>query len=111
MIGEDESGHGFYDGDGAWEDAGIMAAARGEGGIIALRVDGLLGLEDGGGGFEGDAEEDFHAVGDAALDTARVVGCGADVAVFVGERVIMLGAVEGGGGEAGTDLEAFGGGD
>lgn len=70
MVDEDECGHGFHDGDGAWEDAGVVAAAAFDLGVIAEVVDGFLGFKDGRSGFEGDAEVDFLAVADAALDAA-----------------------------------------
>jgi hypothetical protein len=34
VVCEDEEGHGFDHGDGAWEDAGVVAAAAFEGGVL-----------------------------------------------------------------------------
>lgn len=44
--------------------------------VCAGEADGLLGLPDRGGWFEGDAEVDGGAVGDAALNSSGVVGAG-----------------------------------
>ena len=56
-----------------------MSALGGEGPLAGAVVQGReLVQADRGGGLEGDAEEDGHAVGDAALDAARVVGLGVE---------------------------------
>lgn len=73
VIDEHECGHGFDDGDGSGEDAGVMTSAAFEGGVPALGIDGGLLVHDRGDGFEGDAEVDGFAVGDAALDSAGAV--------------------------------------
>ncbi len=73
-LGEGEGGHGVDDGDGAGEDTGVVAAAGVEGCWGVLVGDGGYILEEGGDGFEAYAEGDGHAVGDAALDAAGVVG-------------------------------------
>ena len=61
---------------------------------VGLVVPGCeLGLADGGGRFEADGEEDVGAVGDAALDAARVVGFGGQagfVVVFVGVVGVVI---------------------
>ena len=111
MVGEDEVGHGFDHGDGAGEDAGVVAAAGGEGGFFAGVVDGVLFDEDGGGGFEGNAEDDGFAIADAALDAATAVGAGADFAVLDEELVVVVAPGHEGAFEAGADFEAFGGGE
>lgn len=64
-VSQDECGHGFEDGDGAGDDAGIVASLLGH-------------AADGAGWFEGDAQDDAFAVGDAALDS---VGGRADAGV------------------------------
>lgn len=79
VVEEDEGGHGFDDRDGSRKYAGVMTAGGLDGGGVAVGVYSLLLLGDGGGGFECDAEVDFHAVGDAALDAAGVVGCGLNI--------------------------------
>lgn len=83
-----------------------------------------LVLADGGRGLKRSAEEDGHAVGDAALDAARVVGLcgqlragdspllGGGVGVGGGDKgVVVAGAVHLGAEEAGANLEALDGGD
>ena len=80
-------------------------------GVLARRGDGLLFLEDGGGGLEGEAAEDGFAVADAALDAAAAVGGGADAAGVHVEGVVVLAAAEARAGKAAADLEAFGGGE
>ena len=93
VVCEDEEGHGFDHGDGAWEDAGVVAAAAFEGGVlVGLGGDGVLFGHDGGDWFEGDLEGDGFAVGDAALDTAGAVGGGADPAVVHAEGVVVFAA-------------------
>ena len=77
-IGEGEGGHGFDDGDGAGEDAGVVAAVGGEEGGAAVDIDRRLFAEEGGHGFEGHAEDDVVAVADAPLDAAAVVGGGGE---------------------------------
>ncbi len=106
VIDEDECGHGFDDGYGSGEDAGVMASTAFEGGIAALGIDGGLLVHDRGDGFEGDAEVDGFAVGDAALDTAGAVGCGADSATLVAEGVVMFEAGEFDAIKAGAYFEA-----
>ena len=94
VIGEDKDGHGFDDGDGAGEDAWVVAAFAGEVGVVTGSGDGWLRSHDGGGGFEGHPEQDGLAIGDAALDAARAVAGGADLAVDHAERIIVLAAGE-----------------
>ena len=77
-IGEGEGGHGFDDGDGAGEDARIVAAVGREEGGVAVDIDRRLFAQEGGHGLEGDAEDDVVAVADAALDAAAVVGGGGE---------------------------------
>src|SRR5581483_2847498 len=110
VVDEDEGGHGLDDDDGARDDAGVVPAAGGEFGRGAVDVHGLLRLENGGGGLEGDAEENLLAVADAALDAAGAVGGGADPAFARLERVVVLRALEERAGETAADFEALGGG-
>ena len=118
--------HGLDDGHRPGHDARIVSALGGQdtlpGGVVP---GGGLVLGDGRGGFEGDAEEDGHAVGDAALDAAGVVGAclepgarEAELGRLLGgdglghvEGVVVDGALHGGAREAGADLEALDGGD
>lgn len=125
-ISNGQGSHSLDDGDGAGHDAGVVAALGREralaGGVVA---GGGLVLGDGGGGLEGDAEEDGHAVGDAALDAAGVVGAGLELGARDAELgglgladgrgheegVVVDGALHGGAAEAGADLEGLDGGD
>jgi hypothetical protein len=89
-----------------------VAPARLEDDGLAVAGHGVLRLEDGGDGLEGDGEAEGLAVGDAALDAATVVGGRGDLTgVRVdGEGVVVLGAAQAGAGEAVADLEAAAGG-
>ena len=111
VVEEDEGGHGFDHGDGAGEDARVVAAAAAEGGVLEVLVHGVLLVHDGGDGFEGDAEVDGFAVGDAALDAAGAVAGGEDAAVFGADGVVVLEAGEADAIKAGADVEALGGGE
>ena len=90
MIHEHEPRHRLDHGDGAGEDARVVATAGLELGGFAGDGDGLLRLRDGGGGLEGDAEDDVLAVGDAALDAAAAVGRGANAAALLHEGDVVL---------------------
>lgn len=109
VIGKDKRGHGFHDGNGAGEDAGIVATFALELGVFAVGINGFLIAHDGGGGLEGDAEDDVFAVGYSALDSARAVGAGADFTVHHAEGVIVLAACEEGAGKTGADFKTLGG--
>ena len=110
VVAEDESGHGFHDGDGAREDAGVVAAAAFEFGILMVGADRGLGGHDRGGGFEGHAEDDGFTVADASLDAAGAVRVSADLVAFHVEVIVVFHAGEAGAFEAASDLESFCGG-
>lgn len=79
-IHDHQRRHGLDDGDGAGHDARVVAALGGQDALVLAVVGGGgLRLTNGGGGLEGDAEVDGGAVGDAALDAARVVGLGGEL--------------------------------
>ena len=67
----------------------------------------LLGLVDAGGWFDGSAHHQGHAVGDAAVDAAVVVGRGNDPAVLHGHRVVGLPAPQPGHGKACAELHTL----
>ena len=73
VIGDDQVGHGLADYVDAGDGGNVVAALDGDGRGAALGVDGLLGDGHGWDGFDGDADEDFLAGGDAGEDTAGVV--------------------------------------
>ena len=108
VVGQNEGGHGFDDGHSPGQHASVMAATAEQFGILAVGGDGLLRAHDGGGGLKGDAEEDIFAVGDAALDTAGMVGRGAHPAVLHPERIIVLATGELGTRKARTDFKPLG---
>ncbi len=87
-----------------------MPTSRSEFGFAVLPGDCFLGLGDGGDWLEGGAEEDVHAVADAALDSAATVGLGDDFFALHAEGVVVLGAFVEDASETGADLEAFAGG-
>ena len=106
VVDEDEGSHRFDDGDGARYDAWIVPAAADEFGFLAMDGDCFLLLQDGRGGFEGDAKEEFLAVGYAALDSAGIVGLCADGSVSVFEEIVVFGAGEIGPGKSAPDFES-----
>ncbi|KAJ0158688.1 hypothetical protein CTA2_11079 [Colletotrichum tanaceti] len=126
-VQQHDGGHGLDDGDGAGHDARVVTALGGQDALLGTVVGGRrLVPADGGGRLEGNAEVDGRAVGDAALDAARVVGLGGQFgprdahALGVGgevglgrldEGVVVLRAGDLAAAEARADLEALGGGD
>lgn len=111
VVAEDEPGHGFDDGDGAGEDAGIMPPFAAELHLLMLVVNGVLRDHEGGGGLEGEPHVDVFPIGDAALDAAGVVAAGADAVAVHIEGVVVPGAGVLRGGEAGADVKSLAGGD
>ena len=111
VVEKDQSGHGFNHRDGAGEDARVMTAATFEGGVLEVEADCFLFHHHSGNWFEGGAEVNRFTIGNPALHTAGAVCGGADFAIDGTERIVVLGAGELDGGEAGTDLETFGGGE
>ena len=111
VVDKNEGSHRFDDGDGARDDAWIVTAAADEFGFLAMDGDCFLLLQDGRGGFEGDAKEEFLAVGYAALDAAGIVGLCADGTVSVFEGIVVFGAGEIGPGKSAPDFETLGGGE
>src|SRR6478736_2965995 len=109
VVNEHEGGHRLDNHGGARDDARVVAAAGLESGGGAAQVDRALGLEDRGGGFEADAEDDLLAVADAALDATRAVRQRPNGAALVDEDIVVLRALEQGAGEAAANLEALGG--
>ena len=86
-VDEDQFDAGTNDGYRAHRDAWIVAAFELQGRFLAGGlVDGLLGLEDAAGRFDGDASVERRASGPTAEDAARMVGgrAGAAVDRFVG---------------------------
>ena len=82
--------HGFYYGDGTGEHTCVVAAAGFQGGGLAVLGYGGLFHQDGGNGFEGNAEVDVLSVGDASLYTAATVGLGGDATLAVGDEDVVL---------------------
>ncbi len=80
MIAQHQVCHGFHDGNGAGKNAGVVTATGFQDRVFMLTAHGGLRLQDGGGGFEGDAEDDVLSVADAALDAAAAVRARADTA-------------------------------
>lgn len=89
-----------------------MAALGLENTLLQTVSGGVLGLTNRRRGLEGDAEVDGGAVGDAALDTAGVVGLGDETSIGGGdEGVVVDGTGHLAAAEARANLEALGGGD
>ena len=83
-IHDDEGGHGFDDRNSTGYDAGVVTALSLEGALFEAVGGSRLGLADGGRGLECDAEVNGGTVGDAALDTAGIVGLGGQT--LLGDR-------------------------
>ena len=111
MVGQHQGRHRLDDRHGARQDTRIVATTAFEFGIFAARSDGLLLTHDGGGGFEGNAENDALAIGNPTLDAAGAVAGGADFIIDHLKRIVVLAAGEQGASEAGANLKAFGRGD
>ena len=105
-IGKGEGGHGFDDGDGAGEDARVVAAVGREEGGVAVDIDRRLFAQEGGNGLEGHAEDDVIAVADAPLDPAAVVGGSGEARQ---EGIVLLRTAQGSTGKAEAVLKTFDG--
>lgn len=90
LIGEDEAGHRFNNGEDAGEYGGVVAPFYGDVCWLTGGGDGLLWYGDGGDRFEGCSEIDLASCGDTAQDAARVVGGHLDHSLLRGEGVIGL---------------------
>ena len=110
VVDEDEGGHGFDHGDGAGEDAGVVASAAFEGGVMQADVHGVLLVHDSGDGFERDAEINQLAIGDATLDSTGTIGRGSHFAGLHSKGVIVLQTGEEDAAEAGANIESLRGG-
>ena len=78
---------------------------------LGRKMDAALLQGDGGGGLEGRPEDQGHAVGNAAEDTAGVIGGGDDFAIPKRKGIVILAAGEGRRGKAFAELHALDGGD
>ena len=88
-----------------------MTAVDHQGGFRAgAGIDGLLLLSDGGGGLDGTAENHRHAVGDAAVHTAVIVGGGYRLPVLHPNGIVCLAAGHIGKGKTGSEFNTFDGG-
>ena len=89
-----------------------MTAADDQGSFFTgAGVDGLLLLRNGGGGLNGTAEDYRHAVGDAAVHTAVIVGCGHWPAVLHPDGIVCLTAGHIRKGKPGSEFNALDSGD
>ena len=101
--------------DDALGDLGAVDAAdvvsledAGHGGVLlCLQINGLLFLRDRRRGLDRRAENQRHAVGDTAQDSAAVVGGRDDLAVPIAEGVVCLRSAHGAEVKAGTELDAL----
>ena len=109
VITEHEMHHRFDHRDGARQDAGIVAPARGQLGSLSLHSDCLLNLRNRGGRLEGDTEKDVLAIADATLDAAGAVRGRGDFPLLNDEGVVVLAAGEACSREAAANLKSLGG--
>ena len=87
-----------------------MATGDSEIGGVTIGVHCRLRASNGGDGLEGSAEADYFPIGDAALDTSRVIGGGSDFALLISDkRIIGLSPPHLREGKAVPDLKALGG--
>src|SRR3954447_12498942 len=94
VIRQHEGHHRLHDWHRARQDTGVVPAPRRQRGLVAVHVHRLLLAQDGGGGLEGRAQHDGLAVADAALDAARPVGAGADLAARIVKGIVVLRAAQ-----------------
>ena len=92
-ICQGDSGHGFYNYNGSWDDDRVVAAVDFEGEWLLVFGDSTLWLADGWGWLDVGAENDFAAVADSAHNTACVVGGLDDFVVLDGKTIVVCGAV------------------
>ena len=107
VVREYEGHHGFDNGNGAGQDAGVVATAAFEGGGIAVNVNRLLFGQNRGRGFESRADDDGFAVGDAALNPTRMVGARVNPVAVVVKRIVVRRAGHGEAGKARTGFKAL----
>src|SRR5262245_24931107 len=107
VIGKYEARHCFDHRDRARQHARVVAALGFQRHGVSAAVDGLLGLANGGGRLERDAEHDVLAVADAALYAAGTVADGAHAALLDGERIVVGDSGQRHTAEPAADLEAF----
>ena len=111
MVHDDQRRHGFDDGDGTWDDAGIVPSAGGEDSRASVILGGFLWLRYGGWGFEANPKVDVFSVGDTALYTSAPVCVGGKRPVLsLDESVIVFAAWDFGSAETRADLKCLGGG-
>ena len=81
----------FDDGNGPLDDARIVAPFDDQLAVfLRIRIDGILALTDGRRRFNGQAEDKGHAVGNAAVNAAVVIGLGLYDAIIVIESIVGL---------------------
>ena len=108
VFEQDEGSHCLDDWNRPGQYAGIMTAPPDQLGVSSLLVDGILGFENGCGGFEPDPKVEFLAIRNAALDASGQIGFGTDLSIPVLKRVVMLRTLEESTLEATAYLEALG---
>lgn len=91
-IEDGDCGGGFEDGGDAAHEGGVVATFYFQLCVASLAIDGVLFFPDRGGGLDGDGDFDGVSRGDAAEDSAGVVACGTQVAVFFYIGVVVLAA-------------------
>ena len=91
FVEGDDGCHGFHYGYGAGQDAWVVPAACFYCGGIAVGAYRGLFAQQGGYRLKGYSETDVVAVGDAALDTATMIGLSCDASFAVsGENVVLF---------------------
>lgn len=100
--------HCLYHWDCTGEYTGVVAPAGFQGGGLAVLGYGGLFHQDGGNGFEGNAEVDVLSVGDASLYATATVRLGGDAPFAVGdEDVVLLASSQVHAGESHAILKTF----
>ena len=111
-VHECDGCHRLHDGDRTRDDTRVVPAACAQDALFSVVLRGLLLLGDGRRRLEGDPEVDVLAVGDPALDAAAPVRLGAQRAVRLRHKgVVVQAAGHLRPAEARADFEALGRGD
>ena len=90
MVDQDEAGHGFYNGNGPWNDTWVMPTGSGKLNGLTGHIDGLLFFADGSDRFESSPKFNGHPIADASLNAATVIGCRPHSSLGFLERIIVF---------------------
>ena len=107
VVDQHERGHRFNHRNGSRQDAGIVASAPFEGGVLQFAIHSLLLHHHCCDWFERDPEVNRLAIGNPALDSARTVARRAHFSINVSIGVVVLCAGQENSTEARSNFESF----